>query len=285
MTRSEIYFFQPLSQPCRYSYIVGISEQKWKRRKISCQVARWWGGAIVSGAVTLAYMNANERERVVVSVGGSLIVPDGIDTDFLSRFKKLILEKIDTGLSFSIIAGGGKVCRRYQDAANTVTPLSHTDLDWIGIHATRLNAQLLRNIFVGHAHPEVIHNPTVDIHADEPVIIAAGWQPGCSTDYDAVLIAKNLGATRLVNLSNIDYVYDSDPKKNPEAKKIEKISWADFRKLIPAEWDPGLSSPFDPVAAKEAEALGLEVAIINGSKLEEFSNYLDNKPFVGTVIS
>jgi len=225
------------------------------------------------------------KERIVVSVGGSCIVPDGIDTDFLTRFKALILEKVEQGFSFAIITGGGKTCRRYQDAANTVTPLSQADLDWIGIHATRLNAQLLRNIFVGYAHPEVIHNPTIDIDADEPVIIAAGWQPGCSTDYDAVLMAKNLGARRLVNLSNIDYVYDSDPKKNPKAKKIENISWAEFRKIIPDHWDPGLSSPFDPIAAKEAEALGLEVAIINGAHLKEFSHYLDGASFIGTVIS
>lgn len=227
---------------------------------------------------------SSTKERVVVSVGGSLIVPDGIDTDFLKRFKTLILDKVQLEFSFSIIAGGGKTARRYQEAAHAVTPLSQTDLDWIGIHATRLNAQLLRNIFVGHAHPHVIKNPTIDIDADEPVIIAAGWKPGFSTDYDAVLVAKNLGAQRLVNLSNIDYVYDADPKKNKNAKKIEKINWEEFRKLIPVEWDPGLSSPFDPVAAREAESLGLEVAIMNGAKLEEFSNYLDGKPFVGTVI-
>lgn len=230
-------------------------------------------------------MNANERERVVVSVGGSLIVPDHIDTEFLAHFKSLILEKVQRGFTFTIITGGGKTARRYQDAANAVTPLSPQDLDWIGIHSTRLNAQLLRNIFVGYAHPQIIKNPTIDIEADEPIIIAAGWQPGFSTDHDAVLMAKNLGATRLVNLSNIDYVYDSDPKKNQNAKKIEKISWAEFRKLIPEEWDPGLSSPFDPVAAKEAEILGLEVAIINGARLNEFSNYLDSKPFIGTTIS
>ena len=230
-------------------------------------------------------MNANERERIVVSVGGSLIVPDGIDTDFLTRFKTLILEKVQKGFAFSIIAGGGKTARRYQDAANTVTTLSPQDTDWLGIHATRLNAQLLRNIFVGYAHPHVIKNPTIDIEADEPVIIAAGWQPGRSTDYCAVMMAKNIGAMRLVNLSNIDYVYTADPKKNPGAKKIEKISWPGFRKIIPDKWDPGLSSPFDPVAAQEAELLGLQVAIINGTKLEEFSNYLDGKPFVGTVIS
>ena len=220
-----------------------------------------------------------------MSVGGSLIVPDQIDTDFLSRFKALILEKVQRGFTFTIIAGGGKTARRYQEAANAVTPLSQFDLDWIGIHSTRLNGQLLRDIFVGYAHPQVIKNPTIDIEAEEPVIIAAGWQPGCSTDYDAVLMAKNLGARRLVNLSNIDYVYTADPKKDPNAKKIEKIGWEEFRKIIPDHWDPGLSSPFDPIAAKEAESLGLEVAIINGAKLEEFSNYLDDKPFVGTVIS
>lgn len=230
-------------------------------------------------------MNTSPRERIVVSVGGSLIVPDGIDTDFLARFKALILEKVQLGFTFSIIAGGGKTARRYQDAANTVTPLSRQDLDWIGIHATRLNAQLLRNIFVGYAHQQVVKNPTIDVDADEPIIIAAGWQPGCSTDYDAVLMAKNQGATRLVNLSNIDHVYDADPQKHPDAQKIEKISWGDFRKIIPEEWDPGLSSPFDPIAAKEAEAIGLEVAVINGAKLKEFSHYLEGEPFVGTTIS
>lgn len=230
-------------------------------------------------------MNAPERKRVVVSVGGSLIVPDAIDTDFLTRFKTLILDKVQEGFTFSIIAGGGKTARRYQQAAAAVTPLSRRDLDWVGIHATRLNAQLLRNIFVGYVHPRIIKNPTVDIDGDEPIIIAAGWEPGWSTDYCAVLIAKNLGAAHLVNLSNIDYVYDADPHKNPNAKKIEKISWAEFRKLIPEEWDPGLSAPFDPVAAKEAEAINLEVAMMNGEKLGELANYLEGKPFVGTVIS
>lgn len=173
-------------------------------------------------------MNAQQRERVVVSVGGSLIVPDPIDINFLNQFKKIVLEKVQHGFTFSIIAGGGKTARRYQEAANAITPLSRQDTDWIGIHTTRLNAQLLRNVFAGYAHAHVIKNPTSDIQASEPIIIGAGWKPGSSTDYDAVLMAKNLGATRLVNLSNIDYVYTTDPKRNPDAKKIEKISWSNF---------------------------------------------------------
>jgi len=225
------------------------------------------------------------KERIVVSVGGSLIVPDAVDSDFLKNFRTLILDKVQEGFSFSIVAGGGKTARNYQDAASAVMPISHNDLDWIGIHACRINAHLLRTIFSDTAHPHVIKNPTSDIATDKPILIGTGWKPGCSSDYVAVLMAKNLGARRLVNLSNIDYVYDGDPRKNKNARKIEKTTWAQFRKLIPEKWDPGLSSPFDPIAAKEAEAIGLEVAIINGTKLNEFSNYLDGKAFTGTTIS
>lgn len=232
-------------------------------------------------------MHTSIREKIVVSVGGSLIVPDQIDTDFLSRFKTLVLEKIGVGLSFVVIAGGGKTARRYQEAASTVTDLSPTDLDWIGIHSTRLNGHLLRTIFSDHAHPVMITNPdeVLDVPPDSPLIVAAGYRPGASTDLRAVQIAARCGATKVVNLSNIDYVYDSDPREHSNAKKFERLSWAEYRKLVPEEWDPGLSSPFDPVAAREAEKVGLEVAIINGAKLNEFSNYLAGKPFAGTSIS
>ncbi len=227
-----------------------------------------------------------KREYVVVSVGGSLIVPDAIDTSFLTQFHNLISSKTRMGRSFFIIAGGGKLARRYQEAAQAVRgDLDREDLDWMGIHATRLNAHLLRTVFKEEAQARIIKNPTRKIHARDHVVVGAGWKPGWSTDYCAVMAAKSLGATKLVNLSNIDYVYTADPRVDPTATKIEAISWSEFRTLIPSEWDPGLSSPFDPVAAREAEALGIEVAIINGGKLSEFENYLEGRPFVGTVIS
>ena len=227
---------------------------------------------------------AMDSKTVVISVGGSLIVPDVIDTNFLTSLKTFVLSHVEKGASFIIIAGGGKTARRYQDAANTVTPLTPEDLDWLGIHATRLNAHLLRSVFFEHAHPIIITDPTEPVPTTHKIVIAAGWKPGWSTDYDAVLLAKQVGAKKVINLSNIDYAYTADPKKDPSATPIEKISWAEFRKLLPEKWDPGLSSPFDPIAAKEAETLGLEVAIINGSKLEEVTNYLEGKSFVGTKI-
>jgi len=228
------------------------------------------------------------QETIVMSVGGSLIVPGSIDIIFLKQLKDFVdFETTEKGRRFIIIAGGGRTARNYQDAAAAVSSLTADDLDWMGIHATRLNGHLLRTVFRDSAHPVMITNPDdiLDVHSREKVIIAAGYRPGSSTDLRAVQIAEKLGAHKVVNLSNIDYVYTADPRNNPAAEKIETISWADFRALIPAEWDPGLSSPFDPVAAKIAERDGIEVAIINGTRLEEVEKYLTGEAFIGTKIS
>ncbi len=226
-------------------------------------------------------------ETIVMSVGGSLIVPDQIDTAFLAELKALIVrETTEGGRRFIIITGGGKTARRYQDAAASVSELTSEDLDWLGVHATRLNGHLLRTVFRGLAHPVMVTNPddVLDAPKDFKLIIAAGYRPGASTDLRAIQIADRVGATKAINLSNTDYVYTSNPETDPDAKHIEEIEWSEFRKLIPEEWDPGLSTPFDPVAAREAERLGIEVAHINGSRLSELDNYLTGKPFIGTRI-
>lgn len=223
-------------------------------------------------------------ETVVMSVGGSLIVPDQIDVGFLRSLKKLIEEEADR--KFVIIAGGGRTARRYQEAAAALHPLDKEDIDWIGIHATRLNGHLLRAIFKDVAYPVMVTNP--DDVQDAPknirVIIAAGYRPGASTDLRAVQIAERVGSTKVINLSNTDFVYTADPKNNPDAQPISDSLWSDFRQLIPSEWDPGLSSPFDPVAAKEAEIKNIEVACINGQKLDELRKYLNGETFIGTRI-
>lgn len=221
-------------------------------------------------------------ESVIISLGGSIIVPDQIDVEFLEKFRELILEQEK---KFIIICGGGKTSRNYQDAAARVTGLSMEDIDWIGIHATRLNAHLLRTILGDVAHKKIIKNPTEEISFSEDVLIASGWKPGFSTDYDAVMLAKNLKVKTIINMTNVDYVYDKNPKEHPYAKPIKKINWDEMIGLVGDTWDPGLSAPFDPMACKEAKNLGLKVIVLNGKKLDNLRNYLDGKEFDGTVIS
>lgn len=224
----------------------------------------------------------------VIAVGGSLIVPEEIDSDFLSVFKQFIIKRIEQGDRFILIAGGGKTARKYQSAAAKVSGLDNEEKDWLGIHATRINSHLLRTVFKLWAHPRVVKDyekDLVDIDFSESVLVGAGWKPGFSTDFDAVLIAEKFGAESVVNLSNIENVFTDDPRLNPEAKRYSKISWKDYRSLVPERWDPGMSSPIDPIAAKRAEEIGLRVGMVHGSKLSELNNFLDGKEISGTVIS
>jgi uridylate kinase len=162
--------------------------------------------------------------------------------------------------------------------------LTRDDLDWLGIHATRLNAQLIRTIFRDIAHPYIIKKYDIIRKVTEPIVVAAGWKPGWSTDYCAVLLAEDYNVKTVVNLSNIKQVYDTDPKANPDAKPIEKISWSDFRKIVGDEWTPGLNAPFDPIAAKKAQELGVTVVVMSGDDFTNIENYFAKKPFVGTTI-
>ena len=229
-------------------------------------------------------INNMKEETIIISLGGSLIVPEDIDIDFLKDFRNLILSHVAQGKKFVIITGGGKICRKYQNAAKEIVDSSNEDLDWIGIASLKLNAELLRVLFGEKAYPKVIIDLSKEFSLDQSIVIGSAYEPGHSTDMDAILAAKTVGAKKLINLSNTDYVYDSDPKKNPDAKKIEKISWKEYRVLIPKEWHPGLNTPFDPIASKMAEEEGIEVMIMNGKPISNLEKCLNGEKFVGTLI-
>lgn len=228
-------------------------------------------------------------ETIIISLGGSLIVPEEIDIAFLKEFKTLILGHVAKGKRFVIDTGGGRTCRKYQNAARQIVDASKEDLDWIGLTVNNVNAQLVRVIFGGDACKKVFYDVTEEGLKEKitqhPIVIGGALEPGHSSDFDAVLAAKNVGAKRIINLSNIDYAYDKDPNKFPDAKKIEKISWSDYRNLIPKEWtSAGLSTPFDPIASKMAQEEGMEVLILNGKNIPNLEKCLNGEDFAGTHI-
>ncbi len=224
------------------------------------------------------------QKRIIISLGGSLIVPNEIDIPFLKEFVLTLTAYVEKGFTFIVITGGGRIARTYTLSAKEITTPTYEDLDWIGIESTRLNAELVRVCFGQHAYSEIIFNPEHIPETDKAIIVGGGWKPGNSSDMAAVACAESVGAHIVINLSNIDSVYTTDPRYNPDAIKIEKISWSDFRALLPKEWNPGLNAPFDPIAAERAHTLGLEVSIMNGKNIENFKKYLNGEVFEGTVI-
>lgn len=208
----------------------------------------------------------------------------GIDILFLKKFQKIITDSVKRGNRFFIVTGGGTTARNYIQAGNLITKVTKEDSDWIGIHATRMNAHFIRTILKKIAEPEIITNPSKPLNPRKPVVVAGGYRPGNSTDYVAVMLAEKYDVKTIINLSNIDYVYDKDPSKFKNAKKIENISWKDFIKIVGTKWDPGLNAPFDPVASAKAKELGLKVLIMNGQNGNNLKNYMEGNKFKGTII-
>lgn len=218
----------------------------------------------------------------VISLGGSLInnSEGKLDEDFIERFSKLIKGLLKNN-RFIILCGGGKTARSYQESAKKFN-VKKEDMDWIGIMATRINAEFMRGVF--GTKQKVIYDPTHDVRfGEDKVLIAAGWKPGWSTDYDAVRIAINIGAKMVINMSNIKYVYDKDPNKFKDAKPIKNITWKKFRKIVGDKWDPGLNAPFDPIASKIADESKVTTFVI-GEDLKNFQDVLNGKKFIGTKI-
>jgi len=224
----------------------------------------------------------------VLSVGGSIVVPDAPDTTFLKSFSDMVRGWLaeDASRKLILVVGGGAPARVYQNAYKAIVPdaASSDSADWIGIMATRLNAQLLKAVFGDLCKNDVVYDPTAVEEFSGRILVAAGWKPGFSTDNDAVLLAKRFGAKTVVNLSNIEKVYTDDPRKNPDAKPLDTITWPDFRKMVGDEWVPGKNCPFDPIASRGAEGAGISVICAGGKNIENIKAILDEGEFIGTRI-
>ena len=229
----------------------------------------------------------------VLSLGGSIVAPpEGPDVAFLVEFRGRLEAWLgaDETRRVILVIGGGGPARSYQNALKEFrrrrNETGHADeaLDWIGIAATRINAQLVKAAMGELCADDVVLDPSAAIGFSGKVLVASGWKPGFSSDYDAVYLGERFGADTVLNLSNIAKVYTADPKLDPAATPIDAISWADFRAMVGSTWTPGANLPFDPIASARAEAAGIKVICAAGKELDNIFLILEKKPFVGTLI-
>lgn len=224
----------------------------------------------------------------ILDLGGSIVAPDHIDIPFIKEFKRFLeawLEE-DKSRKAILIIGGGGAARKYQTAYREIDDSpTHDEQDWIGIAATRLNGQLLKGVFKNYCKDEVIINPEIEGEFKGRVMVAAGWKPGFSTDYDSVVLANRFSAKTVLSLSNIAKIYTADPKTNPNAEPVDNMSWDEYKKLCGEEWTPGKNIPFDPVATKLAAESGLKVIASDGKDLKNLKKIFNGEDFFGTTIS
>ena len=225
------------------------------------------------------------KQTIVISLGGSLVWKnDEIDTGYLKKFRKLVLN-LSKKYRVVIVVGGGTLARYFNKSAKILNKsVTNRELDWMGIKATKVNAELIRIMFDSKAFYKIIDKPTTVIEKDAGIFVAGGWKPGATSDNMAVNLAVRFKAQLVINLTNISRVYTADPKKNKMAKPLSQISWVEFLKITGTKYVAGGNWPFDPIASLYAYNNGLSVAVIEGHRFDEVNKLLKEEPFVGTLI-
>lgn len=224
--------------------------------------------------------------NIVLSVGGSAINPTGTpDLEFIRNFSKIIKE---SNHNFGILCGGGSIARVYAKAARDLGA-SEYDADNIAITSTRQNAQLLICGLKGagiDVHNQILFNLDEAKTISKKVVVMGGTIPGITTDTDAVLLAEAIGAKKLLNVSNVDGIYDSDPRKNPSAKKYSKLNYEQLIELATKSDQrmAGTNFVFDMLACKLIARSKIETHFVPSKDLVMIKNAIEGKTHSGTIV-
>lgn len=223
--------------------------------------------------------------HVVLSVGGSTMSHNGKpDIEFLKKIAAILKKSKHT---FGIVTGGGNTARIYADAARELGA-NEFEADAVAILSTKKNAHIMRYALKGLAYQNVLDDfeEARAVAEHHKVVVMGGTIPGITTDTDSVLLAEAMEAPRLVNVSNVDAIYDSDPKVNKNAKKFSKLTYEELN-MLAAKSDmrkAGTHFVFDMLACKLIQRSGIETHFVSGKNLKDLEKAIDGKPHGGTIV-
>lgn len=225
------------------------------------------------------------KKEVVISLGGSLIIPNEVDVDLLNEFKR-ILEKHKKNYKFVVVCGGGSVARKYINALRKIGRSDFLQSN-VGIAVTRLNARFMTYFFGKDANKGIPHDikEVQNMLRKEDIVFcgALRYAPNQTSDSVAAKIAKNLGSI-FINLTNVSGLYTKNPLEFKDAKFIPEISWHDFNKRANAiKYKPGQHFVLDQTAAQIILQYKIKTYIL-GNNLKHLDNFLSGKKFTGTKI-
>jgi len=227
-----------------------------------------------------------ERTPVVVSIGGSVLLTGSGDTEYLAQLADL-LRRLGAERPLVVTVGGGRTARDYIQLGRALG-LTEVELDEVGIEVTRLHARLLAARIgpPAPAHPPTTVPAVVEhLRTGSPVILG-GTEPGHTTDGVAALVAVRLRAARVVNATNVDGIYDRDPRTNPDARRIERLSWSEFRAMVHAgtSGEAGQNFLFDRLGADALARARIPLLIVPGRDLANLEAAIAGRPCRGSRV-
>lgn len=229
---------------------------------------------------------ARPRRPVVVSIGGSVLLTGDHDREYLERLAEL-LHRIGERTPLAVTTGGGRTAREYIRLGRGLG-LTEVELDEIGIAVTRLHAHLLAARIgpPAPAHPpETVRAAVAALATGSPVVLG-GTEPGHTTDGVASLLAVRLRAARVVNATDVDGVYERDPRTDPTARRQPRMRWAEFRAMVDRSTtgEAGQNFLFDRLGAGLLARAKIPLSIVAGRDLENLGRALRGERFSGTVV-
>lgn len=224
-------------------------------------------------------------KSLVLSIGGSVIAPDRIDSVFLRNISSLLMNLSSTYKLF-LVVGGGALARKYIEIGRKLG-LDENALDEVGIKATWVNAQLFTSLLKNSNKriPRAI-SEAVRLGESYNIVVMGGMNPGRSTDAIAAEVAERVGADKLIIATNVDGVYDKDPNLYPDAKMFDKITIDELIKISgDLQWnEAGKNMVIDGLALQITKHSKIPTFVINGKKTRNIENLLKNELFIGTKI-
>ncbi len=226
------------------------------------------------------------KKVIVLSLGGSLIIPNQVDYRYLNDLKKIVLKNTKK-YKFIFVCGGGSIARTYISALVKIKS-SELFQSFSGISATRMNARFMSYFFNLDPKEGIPHTiETVEKRIKKEDIVFCGaleYNPNQTSDSTAAEIARHFKAD-FINLTNVSGLHDKNPKKYKDAKFIPEISWQDFDYLAnKIKFKPGQHFVLDQTASKIILKNKITTYIL-GKDTNQLNNLLNNRQFKGTKIS
>ena len=226
-----------------------------------------------------------QKRVVVISLGGSLIIPDEVDLSFLRKFRETI-KKNANKYKFVIVCGGGSVSRRYISALREEGKSEYLQ-NLAGISVTRLNARFMAYFFGFDPKFGIPHDMKhiANLLRKEGIIFcgALRYAPNQTSDATACRLAAYLGSD-FINLTNVRGLYDKNPMKFKDARFIPSATREQLAKIVMAiPQKPGMHGPVDHTAMKIILKDKLKVYIL-GRDAKQLDNFLKGKKFIGSII-
>lgn len=231
-------------------------------------------------------MNDYYRNRVVIKLSGSIfnILDNQTTAEVLKQYSSMLVH-INKTVQPVVVAGGGNIARYYIQIARKLG-LDESSLDLIGIDISRLNAKLLISSLGDNAYPNVPKSldEISNFIVSNKIIISGGLHPGQSTNATSALIAEKIRAKEFINATDVEGIYDMDPRTNHTAKLFDKITlnkcldMLSDRSSMAGEYDL-----MDIVALKVIERSKINTRVILSSP-ENIINTIEGKQYKGTEL-